>query len=244
MQIEDFPGRRRPFAVEQDNIAQTQLGIDPLAIDLAYLAGILHVDAIEYADRLTSNEIAADHPNPAVRHRCIRQTLRQHRLNFEINAAHCVEDAIQRLGIGHPVATVIDRLEIFLAQLLFDLRSRPVHQDQTNAQTDQQIDVVGQRFGKLAGHRLAAESNDKGLAPEGVDVGRDRPEPGDEILVVGGIAHLSPYFPSSSFSAASRRSHTVRRILTRAKFLSFASISVHGAKPVEVRSTMSQTADT
>ena len=81
-------------------------------------------------------------------------------------------------------------------------------------------------------------------AAKGVDIGRHRPEPGNEVLVVRGIAHLSPYFPSSSFNALSRRSQTVLNTFTRAKFLSLASTRVQGAKPVEVRSTMSQTAET
>ena len=44
------------------------------------------------------------------------------------------------------------------------------------------------------------------------------------------------------FSTRSSRSTMVRRILMRAKYLSFASTSVHGAISVLVRSTMSQTA--
>ena len=118
-----------------------------------------------------------------------------------------------------------------------------MHQHQADAQADQQIDVVGQGLGELAGHRLAAEGDDEGLAAEGVDVGRDRPEPGDEALVVMGIAHFSGQSPLSSISSAcSKRSQTVCKIFTRAKFLSFASTSVQGANPVDVRSTMSQTA--
>ena len=53
-----------------------------------------------------------------------------------------------------------------------------MHQHQADAQADQQIDVVGQRLGELAGHRLATEGNDEGLAPEGMDVGRGLPHPG------------------------------------------------------------------
>jgi hypothetical protein len=41
-----------------------------------------------------------------------------------------------------------------------------MHQHQADTQADQQVDVVGQRLGELAGHRLAAEGDDEGLAAE------------------------------------------------------------------------------
>jgi len=243
LQVEDFAGRRRPFAVQEQDVAQAQLCIDPLGIDLAHLAGVLQVDPVQHANRLAGDEIAADHANPAVGHRRIRQALREQRLDFQIDAAHGVEHAIQRLRIGHAVAAVIARLDVLLAQLFLNLWPRAMHQDQADAQAGQQVHIVGQGLGKFAFGRLAPEGDDKGLAPEGVDIGRDRPEPGDEVLVVRGVAHCSLFFPSS-FSAFSRRSQMVFSTLTRAKFLSFASTSVQGARPVEVRSTMSHTADT
>ena len=37
--------------------------------------------------------------------------------------------------------------------------------------------------------RQAAKGNHKSFATKGIDVRRDRPEPGDKVLVVGVIAH-------------------------------------------------------
>jgi hypothetical protein len=89
---------------------------------------------------------------------------------------------------------MVFRLQVLLAQFFLDLRPRAMHHHQADAEADQQIDVVGQRLGELAGHRLAAEGDDEGLAAKGIDVGRDRPEPGNEVLVVRGIAHFSLLF--------------------------------------------------
>ena len=244
LQVEYLAGRRRPFAIEQHDVAEAKLGVDAFGIHLAHLAGVLQVDAVENADRLAGDEIAADDADAAVGHRRIGQALREHGLDFERDAAHRIKHAIERRRIGDAVTAVIERLEVLFAQLFLDLRAGAMHQHQANAQADQQIDVVSQGLGKLAGHRLATEGNDEGAAAKGIDVGRDRPEPGDEMLVVRGIAHFVVYFPLSSFSALSRRSQIVLRTLTRAKFLSLASTSVHGARPVELRSTMSQTAET
>ena len=158
-------------------------------------------------------------------------------------ARHAALDAWDCGRIGHAVAAVIARLDVLLAQFFLDLWPRAMHQDQADAQAGQQVHIVGQGLGELAFGCLAPEGDDEGLAPEGVDIGRDRPEPGDEVLVVRGVAHCSLFFPSS-FSAFSRRSQMVFSTLTRAKFLSFASTRVQGARPVEVRSTMSHTADT
>ncbi len=185
LQVEDLAGRRRPFAVEQHDVAQAELGIDTFGVNLAHLAGVLHVDTVKHANRHAGDEVAADDTDAAVGHRRVGQALRQHRFDFKINAAHRVEHAVERRRVGYPVAAVVDRLQVLLEQLFLDLRPGAVHQHQTDAQADQQIDVVGQRLGELAGHSLATEGNDEGLAAEGIDVRRDSPKPGDEMLVVG-----------------------------------------------------------
>jgi hypothetical protein len=97
-----------------------------------------------------------------------------------------------------------------------------------------------------AGDRFAAKGDDEGLAPEQVDIGRDRPEQRHEMCELKAsnmvFSILSSVFGFFVAKRLSRRSQMVRRIFTRAKLLSFASTSVQGAVPVLVRSTMSHTA--
>jgi hypothetical protein len=65
-------------------------------------------------------------------------------------------------------------------QLLVDLRPEPMHQHQLDAHRVQDREVLYEGVELVRGDRLADQPDDERLAVIGVDVRRDRTEPGDE----------------------------------------------------------------
>ncbi|MBS1137570.1 MAG: hypothetical protein H6R11_1524 [Proteobacteria bacterium] len=122
------------------------------------------------------------------------------------------------------------RLHAAPLQFGVDLRTRPMHQHQTDAEGGEQVAVLGQRLGEAAHRHLAAEADDEGAPAEGVHIGRGGPHPVDEaargFVLVGDlpvVVHVvpdgDPYAGQSGHSqpiACSMRSHRVRSTLMRA----------------------------
>src|SRR6476469_2218117 len=91
--------------------------------------------------------------------------------------AGSLEHAVQRLGIGHAKSAIVLAGDTLLLEDGFDLRPRSVHDDQTDAQALQQVEVMNDAEEGLVGDDLAAESDDEGLATKRMDVGRGRADP-------------------------------------------------------------------
>ena len=78
-------------------------------------------------------------------------------------------------------------VDAFECKLRLHLRSRAVHQHNPDAHRIQQRYVLDQR-GQLSGFDQAAGKRDHESAPAvRMDVGRDLPQPGDELRLVGGL---------------------------------------------------------
>ena len=73
------------------------------------------------------------------------------------------------------------RFQAATRQFGVDLWPRAMHQHQPNAQRREQVAIVSQALSALARRHLTAKTDDEGLAPEGVDVGRGTTHPGNEL---------------------------------------------------------------
>src|SRR6185437_1105611 len=176
-QVEYLPSRRVPERRHQHYVAV----VEPLPyrgdVDAADFAGPLHVDAVEHADRLGRQEVAADDPDARARHRRVGDAEGQQRLDAAARMAGSLEHAVERLGIGHAQPAVVLAGDTLLLEDGFDLRPRSVHDDQTDAQALQQIEVMHDAEEGFVGDDLAAESDDEGLATKRMDIGRGRADP-------------------------------------------------------------------
>src|SRR5690606_25256759 len=66
-------------------------------------------------------------------------------------------------------------------ELLVDLRSRAMHQNQLHTQGGKQRQVLNQRVKYPVAHELAAKADHKGLTAEIMDVGGDFSKPSHEL---------------------------------------------------------------
>ena len=152
-------------------------------VDLAHQPAVDEVDAVDDADRPRQHEVARDDAHAGVGHRRIGQPLRESRLHVEADLAGSFLGAFERHLVGDPHLLVVARFLAAQAQLLVDLRPAAVDDDDAHAHGVQQAQVLDQRVDAAADDHLAGNADDEGLAAKGVDVGRDPPQPGDELVV-------------------------------------------------------------
>src|SRR6185436_20534956 len=76
------------------------------------------------------------------------------------------------------------------AQLGLDLRARPMHEDEADADCGEQVQVMQEPDEAPAfGDQLSAEADDKGAAAEGVHIGRRLAKPAYESFRMRQRAH-------------------------------------------------------
>ena len=158
---------------------------------------MLQVHAVDDADRLRGNEVAARHADVGIRHRRIRQPHRQQRFDFHTHPPDRFFHALHGLGIGEADAVMIGVIEIVFRQMLFDLRACAVDQHQPDAEAGEQIEVVRQLNELAVRDHFAAEGDYEGTSAERVDIRRDGTEPCDEVsrcarAGCGDVRHLNP----------------------------------------------------
>ena len=201
-QIEDFAGRRVAERGHEHEVAIVEAQAHALDIDAAHFAGEAHVDAVDDADRLGGDEVAAHDANARTRHRRVGDTQREQRLDAAARVSHAFEDAVHRLRVGDAQAPVIAAGDILLLQYRLDLRPRAMDDDQPRPQAVQQIEVVDDTEKGFVGDDLAAETDDERLAAQGVDVRRSGADPWYEQFRVEShrraLAHCLPFVPRSS----------------------------------------------
>ena len=176
------PAGDTPEGGHQHHVLLVEVGDDLFGDHLAYRAGEAVIDAIHHPDRLGGEEVAAGDAHEAAGHRGVGQALGEQRLHLDAGHRHRRLDALEGRRVGDAQAVVVARGEAAAGQLGLDLRPRAVHQHQAHAQRGEQVAVVGQLLGKLAGRHLAAKAQHEGLAAKGMDEGRRRPHPGNETL--------------------------------------------------------------
>ncbi|MNV57635.1 hypothetical protein D3C71_1499770 [compost metagenome] len=175
--------RRRETQRRQQHHRRTFLDgeLQRLYVDLAHLAGVLVVHAVQHAGGARRHEIAGNDADVRVRHRRVGQALAERRFDIQADFARGFLGAFQRGGVGGRQAAV-ELLGIALqAQLLIDLRTRAMHQHQPDAQGRQQRQVLHQGVQRAGLNQLAAERHYEGLASERMHIGRYVAKPSDEL---------------------------------------------------------------
>ena len=180
--IENFAGGGITQRREQHQFAEVEPVTHGRHVDFANFTGVLQIDAIEDADRLGGDEVAARHPDVGARHRRTRQAHRQQRFDLHAQTparlfGHREGDVIgdaQSLHVARAVAEVLE--------LGVDLRPRAMHHHQPHAQRRQQVQIVIDADKAALGNCFATEGDDKGAAAKRVDVRRRRAEPLDKLV--------------------------------------------------------------
>ena len=186
-QVEYLAGWRVAQRRDQHDIAVVEALADGFDVDPAHFAGPQHVDAVEHADRLGGDEIAADDADARARHRRIGNSQREQRLDAAARVAGAFEYAIEGLAVGDPKAAVVAAGDVLLFENRLDLRARTVHHDQTHTETVQQVQIVDDAEKGFVGDDFAAKGDHQRLAAQRVDVGGGRTNPLHEGARRGGI---------------------------------------------------------
>ena len=147
IQIEGFTGGRKAHRREQHNVAVVERVVDRLRIHIAHLAGELEVDAVNHAQRLCGDKRTGNQTHTlALGHRRIWQPEGKQRLKLQPDRPYRTLDTIEHIRRGDAIATMRNGFDANLLKLCINLRARTVHHHHTNAQRDQQVDVLGERF--------------------------------------------------------------------------------------------------
>ncbi|MNS81095.1 hypothetical protein D3C72_1147960 [compost metagenome] len=170
--VEGFAGRRVADQRGQHQLAAVEALVDGLGVDLAHAAAVLHVDAVDHAQRLRGDEVAAGDAQVGTVHRRIGHPHRQEGFQIMAQAADRRFHRLQRRAVGHAAALVEVACNAAQAQLFVDLRPRAVHQHDAHAEADQQVQVLRQTVQVAARQALAIDGDDEGFATKGVDVRR------------------------------------------------------------------------
>jgi hypothetical protein len=108
-----------------------------------------------------------------VRHRRVRQALADRRLDIQTHFAGRFFRGLQGARVGNAHAVRKLGFHAVQAHLLFDLRSRAVHQNDLDAHGLQQRDIGHERIQEPLMHHFAAETDDERLVTERMDVRGD-----------------------------------------------------------------------
>ena len=114
-EIENLACRRIADRREQYQFVVIQTIADTDRVDLAHFTGVHQINTVEYANRLGGDEITARHTDIGARHRRIRQSHRQQRLDLHAHAPAGLFRARQGDIVGDPQAVGILRA---MAELL------------------------------------------------------------------------------------------------------------------------------
>ncbi|MCY1520997.1 hypothetical protein D9M68_557930 [compost metagenome] len=142
---------------------------------------MLVVHAVDHAGRAGRDEVAGNDADVRVRHGRVRQALAEGGLDIQADLAGGFLGAFQGGGVGGGHAAVELLRKALQAQLLIDLRTGAVHQDQADAQRGQQRQVLDQRIERARLHQLATERHHECLASECMHMGRHVSKPSDEL---------------------------------------------------------------
>ena len=176
-EVEDLAGRRVAERRNEHDVAVVEALSHRLDVDAPDFAGPLHVDAVEHADRLGGDEVAADDADARAGHRRVGDAERQQRLDAAARMAGAFEHAVERLGVGDAQAAVVAAGDVLLLEYRLDLRTRAMHDDQPDAEAVQQVEVVDDAEKRVVGDDFAAEGDDERLAAQRVNVRRGRTDP-------------------------------------------------------------------
>ena len=179
-QIEDLARLRIAERRNQHDVAIVQSLLDRLGVDPADFPGQLHVDAVDDPHRLRRQVIACGNAITGARHRRAGESEREQRLDARPDLSRSFEHAIHRINIGHAHAVGVTTWNALLFENRFDLRAASMHNDQPNAETHQQVDVVNDTEKRIVGDDFAAKRDDERLAAKRVHIGRGRANPMDE----------------------------------------------------------------
>ena len=144
--------------------------MDRFFIDAANAAAVAIVDAVIDTQRLSDDEIAADHVNVRALQRRVVEAHRQAGGDVQLQQTGGLLDQFERMGVGYARVLVVDRLRVMLRQVGVDLRPCAVNHYQADAQTMQQPDIVDDVGEILVFDGFPAEHDDKRLATVGIDI--------------------------------------------------------------------------
>ena len=170
-QIEGLAGQRIADGRQQHQLAVVEAGADGGAVGAAHLAGVLHVHAIEHAQRLGGDEVAAGHAQVGAVHWRIGHAHGQQRLDVAAGGAGRLLDHVHGGGVGDAAVAVEEAGDAVAFQQALDLRTDAVHQHDAHAQADQEVDVLRQAGELSVLQGFAADGQHEGLAAVGVDIG-------------------------------------------------------------------------
>jgi hypothetical protein len=107
LRLKISPAGETPSGTDQHDVLLVEIGADLLGDDLAHGAGVLVVDAVDHADRLGGDEVAAGHAHVGAGHRRVGQALREQRFDLHAGDAHRRLDALKRRRVGHAQPLVV-----------------------------------------------------------------------------------------------------------------------------------------
>ena len=129
--------------------------------------------------------------------------LREGGFDLEAQLAGGFLRAVERHAVGDALAVREARGVALGLELLVHLRAKAMHQHQLDAHRVQDREVLHEGVQLARGDRLADQPDHEGLAVVGVDVRRDRAEPGNEG-VREHEAHAAAIVPQPRVRASSR----------------------------------------
>src|SRR5690606_27660754 len=158
-QVEGFAGGRKAQWRQQYDGALVHDRFQRVDVELAHGAGVLVVETVDNAHWTRRDEVARDDAYLGVRHGSVGQALAEAGLDVETDFAGRFFGALECLGRSRLGAAAELRRVAFQFKLLVDLRARPVHQHQLDAQRRQQRKVLYQCVEGAVVDQFAAESD-------------------------------------------------------------------------------------
>ena len=186
-EIEDLAGGRVADGRQQGDRPRVQALDQGLAVDPAHHPGVLVVHPVEHAEGLGGDEVAGGDRDAHPGHGGVGEPHGEQGLDLHPGHPGRLLDAGERGVVGDAQAVDIAQIDLALLEPRLDLGPRPMDQDQPHPEPVEQGDVVDQVREARVGHRLAAEGDDEGAAPVGMDVGGGLADPVDEG--VAGVGH-------------------------------------------------------
>ena len=151
---------------------------DPLHIHLSDQTRGLVINALHNAHGPCRDEVARYHPDRCPGHGRVGEPLTEGRFNLIAQLTRRLLGTVERHLIGDSRSIGVLGLMALGQELLIDLGSEAVNQNDLHPHALNQRQVLGQglKFSGLDG--LTRDGHHKGLAPVHVDVGCNRSEPG------------------------------------------------------------------
>ena len=179
-QIEGFAAVRMPQRADQHHRAAIQAQTDFFRVNFADGTGIAHVHAVNNAQRTGGNKVAA-RDNRRLAPLLRRYAAEQGGFHIAADNPRHLLHFHQSCFIGNPTAAAVFWNKIPTRSQFVEQMPRTVHQDQTQAQAGQQIQICGQTNQGFTFQQTVGHADHHGFAAQILDIGRGLTKAGDKM---------------------------------------------------------------